>query len=180
MSGSRILTFIIREFKEIIPPTVFFAVSFNIIVLTTQLVLDDYRLQFLNFMVATTAALVVGKAVLVADALPFLNRFNGAPLIVPILFKTAVYFSVVFLVRFLEKIVEYWIGEGTLAGLGTHLRETFSWHRFAAIQIWIFVLFLIYVTATEVSALFRDGELAELFFKRRRFERRAITRHEGS
>ena len=157
----------------------FFAISFNIIVLTTQLVLDDYRLQFVNFMVATTAALVVGKAVLVAGALPFLTRFDGPPLVVPILFKTAVYFSVVFVVRFLEKLVEYWIDEGTLAGLGTHLRETFSWHRFAAIQIWIFVLFLIYVTATEVSALFREGELAELFFKRRPSEPRATARPEG-
>jgi hypothetical protein len=105
---SRVLTFAIKEFKEIIPPTLFFAGGFNIIVLTTQLILDDYFIQFANFLAATAAALVVGKAVLLANALPFLRRFDRAPLIQPILFKTGVYFAVVFVVRFLEKIIEYW------------------------------------------------------------------------
>ena len=112
-----VLAFAIKEFKEIIPPTLFFAVSFNIIVLTTQLILDDYFVRFGSFLVATTAALVVGKAVLVANALPLLRRFDKAPLIQPIMFKTLVYFAVVFVVRFLEKIIEYGFSGGTLAGI---------------------------------------------------------------
>jgi hypothetical protein len=47
---------------------------------------------------------------------------------------------------------------------------TFSWHRFAAIQLWILVLFLIYVTASELNHLFGDGELRRLFFTHRRSE----------
>jgi hypothetical protein len=164
MTTSRVLAFFIREFKEMIPPTLFFAVGFNLIVLTTQLVLDDYRLRFLNFMVATTAALVVGKSVLVANALPFLRRFDGAPLIWPILFKTFVYFVVVFLVRLLEEIIEYLASGGTLAGIPEYVHQHFTWHRFAAIQIWIFVLFLIYTTADEMSSLFGEGELVRTFF----------------
>jgi hypothetical protein len=42
MRWSGVLAFIIKEFKELVPPTVFFAVGFNIIALTMQLVLDDY------------------------------------------------------------------------------------------------------------------------------------------
>src|SRR6476469_7734645 len=109
MTMPRALAFVVREFEEMIPPTLFFAAGFNLIVLTTQLFLDDYRQQFVGFMVATTTALVVGKAVLLANALPFLRRFDRAPLIQPILFKTAVYFAVVFLLRVLEKIIEYLI-----------------------------------------------------------------------
>jgi hypothetical protein len=135
MPRSRVLAFIIKEFKEVIAPTVFFAVSFNIVVLTTQLLLADYAARFVSFMVATTAALVVGKAVLVANELPFLRRFDRAPLFQPILFKTAVYFVVVFLVRILERIVEYLLGGGTMAGISKYLSENFSWHRFTAIQI---------------------------------------------
>jgi hypothetical protein len=78
MTWSRIRSFIIAEVKEVVPPVVFFAVSFNLVVLTTQLILDDYGGQFANFLVATTAALVVGKAVLMANALPFLRRLDGA------------------------------------------------------------------------------------------------------
>lgn len=51
------------------PPTVFFAISFNLLVLTTQLILSDYLVRLWSFMLATTAALVVGKSVLAADAL---------------------------------------------------------------------------------------------------------------
>jgi hypothetical protein len=166
MPMPRVFAFVVRELEEMIPPTLFFAVGFNLIVLTTQLFLDDYRQQFVGFMVATTTALVVGKAVLLANALPFLRRFDRAPLIQPILFKTAVYFAVVFLVRVLEKIVEYLIDGGTLAGIPEYLREHFSWHRFAAVQIWIAVLFMVYTTAAELNSLFGDGELARVFFTR--------------
>jgi len=48
--------------------------------------------------------------------------------------------------------------------------STFSWHRFAAIQIWILVLFLIYVTATELNHLFGHGELRRIFFTHRSSE----------
>ena len=72
---SRLLAFVIKELREVWPPMVFFAVSFNLIVLTTDLILADYRASFANFMVATMAALVLGKAVLVAKATPFLRPF---------------------------------------------------------------------------------------------------------
>jgi hypothetical protein len=167
MLRSRAFAFAIKEFKEIIPPTLFFAVSFNIIVLTTQLILDDYFVRFASFLVATAAALVVGKAVLVANALPLLRRFDQGPLIRPIMFKTMVYFVVVFVVRFLEKIIEYGFSGGTLAEIPQYVTEHFTWHRFAAIQIWLFVLFLIYVSATELNTLFGDGELVKILFTRR-------------
>ena len=60
---SPIPAFIIKEIREALPAIVFFAVGFNLVVLTTQLILDDYAAQFAGFMVATTAALLVGKAV---------------------------------------------------------------------------------------------------------------------
>ena len=164
MTMPRALAFVTREFEEMLPPTLFFAVGFNLIVLTTQLFLDDYQQQFFGFMIATTAALVVGKAVLLANALPFLRRFDRAPLYQPILFKAVLYFIAVFLIRVLEKIVEYLIDGGTLGGIPEYVREHFTWHRFAAIQIWIFVLFLIYTTAVELNSLFDDGELARIFF----------------
>jgi hypothetical protein len=167
MPKSRLLAFIIKELREILPPIVFFAVSFNLIVLTTDLILADYRASFGNFMVATMTALVVGKSVLVANAMPFLRRFDTAPMIQPALFKTIVYWAVVFLVRFLEKLVEYLFAGGTLSGIPEYVATHFTWHRFAAIQIWIFVLFLIYTSVEELNARLGDGELMKIFFRRR-------------
>ncbi len=88
MPTSRLLTFVIKELREVLPPTVFFAVSFNLVALTTNLILADYLVSFASFIVATIGALVVGKSVLVANAMPFLRRFDSAPMIRPVLFKT--------------------------------------------------------------------------------------------
>src|ERR1700732_612690 len=167
MAKSRLLAFIIKEFREILPPTVFFAVGFNLIVLTTDLILADYLVSLGSFMVATVTALVVGKAVLIANAMPFLRRFDTAPLIQPVLFKTIVYWAVVFLVRFLARLVEYLFVGGTLSRIPEYVAAHFTWHRFAAIQIWIFVLFLIYTSVEELNARLGDRELMKIFFTRR-------------
>jgi hypothetical protein len=67
--GRRAGAFLLREFREILPPTIFFFIGFNLILLTTNLLLADYGEAFGSFMLATAAALVVGKAVLVANAM---------------------------------------------------------------------------------------------------------------
>jgi hypothetical protein len=158
-----------HEFRQVLPPTIFFFAGFNLILFTKRLILADYLIQFSGFFIATTAALVVGKVVLVADKLPFLRRFDYAPLIQPILFKTIVYTALVFVARLLERLVHYLIEGGTLGGGAflDHLVGTFSWHQFIATQMWIFVLFLLYVTASEIAHLIGDGELLKIFFTRR-------------
>jgi hypothetical protein len=163
MATSRLLALLIKEFREVVPPTLFFAVGFNLIVLTTKLILADYRVQFASFMVATMTALVVGKSVLVANAIQFLRRFDRHPKIRPVLFKTIIYWAVVFVVRFLEKLFEYLHGGGALRGIPQYLSTHFTWDRFAAIQIWIFVLFLVYTSIVELNAHLGKGELVKIF-----------------
>ena len=170
MAKSGLTAFLFKELKEVVPPTLFFAVGFNLIVLTIDLILADYVSTFLSFLVATTTALVVGKSVLVADAMPFLRRFDTAPIIQPVLFKTSVYWAVVFVVRFLEKLVEYFFAGGTFGGIPEYVVTHFTWHRFAAIQIWIFVLFLIYTSVVELNAALGAGQLTKIFFSRRSSE----------
>ena len=164
MPRSSVVAFVVKEFKEMVPPTVFFAVGFNLILLTTNLLLDDYEVHFSSALVATTGALIIGKAVLVANALPFFRRLDTAPLIRPVLFKSAIYFAVVFAVRFLEKLIEFLTHGGALRELPDYLATHFTWNRFFAIQLWILVLFLIYTFISELNMLFGDGELARILF----------------
>jgi hypothetical protein len=155
--------FLLRELREMLPPTIFFFIGFNLILLTTNLLVASYGATFGSFMLATGAALVVGKAVLVANATRSIRHYDRAPLVRPILIKTAFYWAVVFVARLLEHWVRFWLVEHH--PLGTFLPymvATFDWHRFIAIQLWIFVLFLIYETATELNHLFGEGELWHL------------------
>ena len=161
--GARLL----HEFREALPPTIYFFVSFNFIVLTSHLLVAQYLVAASSFMLATLAALVVGKAVLVANKMSLLRRYDRAPLIQPILFKTGLYWVVVFFARLLERFVHF-AREGNPPGdFFPYLITTFSWHRFLAISLWILVLFLIYVTATEFGHLFGPSELRRLFFTSR-------------
>ena len=164
----RAAAFLLHEFREMLPPTIFFFIGFNLIVLTTNLLLADYGASFASFMLATAGALIVGKAVLVANATRALRRYDRAPLIRPILFKTVFYWAVVFIARLLEHWVRYILGEHHAVGTFLpHVIAKFDWHRFIAIQLWIFVLFFIYVTITELNHLFGEGELAHILFTSR-------------
>jgi len=156
-----------HEVREALPPTIFFFMGFNFIVLTTNLLVAQYMVAVSNFMLATMAALVVGKAVLVANKMPLLRRYDRAPLIQPILFKTAFYWVIVFFARLLERLAHFLVEGNSPGDFGSYLITTFSWHRFSAISLWIFVLFLIYVTVSEFSHLFGPGEIRRLLFTRR-------------
>jgi hypothetical protein len=160
----RICTRILRDLRGALPPTIFLFVGFNFIVLTTNLLVADYAGAVSNFMLATVAALVVGKAVITANAMPFLKYFDRAPLIQPILFKTAIYWVAVFFARLVERFVHFLIEGNRPGDFVAYLASSFSWDRFIAISLWIFVLFLIYVTALEFSQLFGRGEMRRLLF----------------
>jgi hypothetical protein len=118
--------------REALPPTIFFFIGFNFVVFTTNLLVAQYLVAVSNLMLATIAALVVGKAVLVANKIPLLRRYDRAPLIQPILFKTAFYWVVVFLARLLERFVHFVLEGNPPGDFIAHLATTFSWYRFSA------------------------------------------------
>ena len=147
--------------KHVVPPTIFFFVGFNLILFTRWMTLQEHGIPFTNFF----AALLVGKAVLVVDNLPFMHHFDGAPLIQPILFKSAIYWVCVFVFRVAEGLFHFMHEGGALGDFPDFLVSQFSWPRFLSIQIWLMVLFMVYVTAHELNTLFGDGELPRLFLR---------------
>ena len=172
----RAVTWWLAQVKHALPPTIFFFVGFNLILWTKRLILQEQGVEFSGFFTAIVAALLVGKAVLVTDNLPFMRRFDGAPMIQPILFKSAIYWLCVLIVRLVEEIVHFVAGGGAIAAFGDHFVNHFSLPRFLSIQIWLMVLFLAYVTIHELNELFGDGELYRLFFRWRSSEAKLTRR----
>lgn len=166
----------VRIVRHLLPPTLYFFVAFNLIVLTTDLLVHDYWFKLSNFLLASTTALVVGKVVLVVDKVRLIDKFRGAPLIQPILYKTVFYSLVVLVVRFLEKMAHFVFDSGGFGAAFQAEMAAFTWHRFVAVHVWILICFLIYVTVTELNALVGDGRLARLFFHHRSSEYRLTRR----
>ena len=166
----------LRVLRHMLPPTLYFFIAFNLIVFTTNLLVHDFWFRLSGFLVATTTALVVGKSVLVANQIRLIDRFRGAPLVQPILYKTIFYTLIVLVVRILERFIHFAIDDrGFTLAFGAAV-DDFSWRRFAAIQIWLFTCFLIYVTATELSALLGEGQMFRLFFRHRSSQHRLTRR----
>ena len=166
----------LAQVRHVLPPTIFFFVGFNLILWTKRLVLEEHGIDFSGFFTATLAALLVGKAVLATDHLPFMRRFDGAPMIQPIIFKTAIYWLCILIVRLAEELVHFLANGRTVTDFPTYLIESLSWSRFLSIQIWLMVLFLVYVTVHELNTLFGNGELYRLFFRWRSSEAKLTRR----
>ena len=174
--GRRAFDWWLAQVRHVLPPTIFFFLGFNLILFTRWMTLQEHGIPLTNFFTATLAALLVGKAVLVVDNLRFMHRFDGAPLIQPILFKSTIYWLCVFVFRLAEGLFHFLRAGGALADFPGYVDEQFQWPRFLAIQIWLMVLFLVYVTAHEFNTLFGNGELPRLFLRWRSSEAKLTRR----
>ena len=112
----------------------------------------------------TLAALILGKAVLVADLLPFINRYPDKSLIYNIAWKTTIYVLVAMLVHYLERLIDFWREAGSLVAGNQKLLAEIVWPHFWAIQILLVVLILMYCTMHElIRVIGRNQVLAMLF-----------------
>lgn len=152
-----------RLIQEMIPPATFFFISFQLLAFTQALMLRQYGIEITVFVEATIGALVVAKVVVLADLLPFINRFPGRPLLWNIAWKTPIYFLAAFAVRYLEALFHFYRQYGDLMTANRHLLTEVVWTRFWAIQIWLMVLLLIYCTLDEVTRAVGRDRVRELF-----------------
>lgn len=160
---SKVLQTLKHEFIAVLPPTVFFFAAFNVISLTNTLMLRQHGIDLWSFAGASFGALLIGKVVLVADKLHFVNRFPDKPLIFNTLWKTTIYVLAVLIVRYLEHLVPFVLEQDGLAAAHGHLLSEVSWPRFWAVQIWLLVLFLVFSAFRELVRAIGRAEVVRLF-----------------
>lgn len=163
---AKLLATLRHEFLSVLPATIFFLAAFNVISLTNALMLQQYDIDVWGFAGASVGALLVGKVVLVADKLPFVNKFPDRPLIYNTLWKTVIYTAAVFVVRYAEHLVPFVVEQGSVTGANGLLMSEISWPRFWAVQIWLFVLFFVFSALRELSRALGRGAVQRLFFGR--------------
>lgn len=149
---------------ELIPPVTFFFISFQLLAFTRALMLRQYGIEVATFMEATIGALVVAKVVLLADLLPFINRFPGRPIIYNVAWKTLIYILAALLVRYLEAFIHFYRQQGEVRGATRHMLDEIIWPHFWAIQIWLTVLLMLYCALDELCKALGRDRIKELFF----------------
>jgi hypothetical protein len=161
---SQLSTKLQEEFKALLPPALFFFVMLHLVALIRVLMLKGTGIALSTSWQVTLSALILGKAVLVADWLPFINRYPDKPLIYNIAWKTTIYVLVAMLLHYLERLADFWKEAGSLVAGNQKLLAEIVWPHFWAIQMLLVVLILIYCTMHElVRVLGRDKVLEMLF-----------------
>src|SRR3979411_3499643 len=101
---SKLSTKLKEEFFALLPPTIFFFVALHIVAFVRVLMLKGTGISPLSSMSVAVAALILGKAVLIADLLPMINRFPNKPLIYNVAWKTLIYLLVATLIHSLASL----------------------------------------------------------------------------
>ena len=75
LTMSKLSTKLHEEFIALLPPTIFFFVALHLVAMVRVLMLKGTGIALSTPLQVTLGALILGKAVLVADLLPFINRY---------------------------------------------------------------------------------------------------------
>ncbi len=158
---------IAREFREILPAAIFFFVAFHFVALSRQLMLEQYNITLATSTAATVGALIVAKAILVADSLPFIDRFPNKPLVYNVLWATLIYGLITLVFRYLEELIPRLSKYGGLAGASEKVMEEVVWPHFLGIQLILVFFLLIFCILKELVRKLGAREVKELFFGRK-------------
>jgi hypothetical protein len=152
------------EFMEMLPPTIYFFIVLHIVALTHTLMTRGTGISLAISTSVLVAALVLGKSVLIADLLPFINRFPDKPLVWNVAWKTLMYSVVAFVVHYFERLFEFWKETSSIAAANARVWADINWPRFLAVQILLVTLIFMYCVFAELSRIMGPGRLRTIFF----------------
>ena len=161
---SKLSTTLKKEFFELLPPTIFFFIALHIVAFVRVLMLKGTGISPLSTISIAVAALILGKAVLIADMLPMVNRFPNKPLIYNVAWKTVIYLLMATLIHYLERLIDFWRQTGGLVAGNKELLAKIVWPHFWAIQIILFVLIVMYCTMHELVRVIGKEKVLRILF----------------
>jgi hypothetical protein len=161
---SKILKWLKEEIISVIPAIVFFAIAFNLIVLTERLMLRNHLPGYLSYGLATLTALIVGKILIIINAFPFVNAFANKPLIYNILWKFFIYGSAVLLFRLIDNFIRMVFHHDSTPFISHHLSHMIESPIFWAIQVWLLMVFIVYIVSTEFTRVLGKNKIEKILF----------------
>src|SRR5262249_16721122 len=160
----KILEKLKEEFFAVLPPTIFFFVTLHIVTFIRVLMTEGSHFQPLSTMSFAIASLILGKAVLIADLLPSLNRYPIKPLAYTILWKTLIYLLMSRSLRYVERLIDFSRQAGGIVAGNEKLLSEIVWPHYWAVEIVLFLLILAYCTIRELARVIGKQKMLRLFF----------------
>jgi hypothetical protein len=153
-----------EEIEALIPPILFFFISLHVLMLIHSLMLKGTGVSVNASISVAIAALILGKAVLLADLLPFVNRYPDHPLAYNIAWKTLLYTVVATLIHYVERLIDFWKKAGGFVAGNKLMISEMVWSRWWAVEIMIVVLIFGYCTVREFARAIGEEKARQMFF----------------
>jgi hypothetical protein len=153
-----------EEFLAILPPTIFFFIALHLVAVVRALMIKATGIAPLSTVSIAVAALILGKAVLIADMLPVINRYPDRPLIYNVAWKTTIYLLVSVFIHYLERLFDFSRQAGGLVAGNDKLLAEIVWPHFWAVQIILFILIFTYCTTRELVRVIGKDRMVRIFF----------------
>ena len=153
-----------EEFFALLPLTIFFFITLGLVAVLRVLMLKGTGIPVSTPVQVAIGALILGKAVLIADMLPAVNRYPDKPLAYNVVWKTVIYFVAALALHYLERLVDFWKETGGFVSGNEKLLAEMVWPHFWAIQIVLFLMIFAYCVMREVARAIGPKKLRELFF----------------
>jgi hypothetical protein len=163
---SKLFARIKEEFYEVLPPTIFFFVMLHIVAIVRVLMLKGTGVAASMPFQVTVAALVLGKAVLIADHLPLINRYPDKPLVYNVVWKTVIYVLIATVIHYIERLIDFSRAAGGVSAGSEKMLAEIVWPHFFAIEIILLVLIVMYNTMHELVRVVGRDKVLEMFFGR--------------
>ncbi len=156
-----------KEINKAIPAIIFFAIAFNLITFTDNLIFKAYEISYFlhtSYLVATIGALFAGKIIVITDSLPLINAFPNKPLIYNISWKFFLYSLITLLFRLVEDFLHLIFKHEKLYIIIKYLDVKISSPAFWAIQMWIVITFGIYIVSVEFIRAIGKKQIQKILF----------------
>jgi hypothetical protein len=156
-----------QEAGKFLANAVFFSTGFCLILLAERLVARAAGIEVASVFQALYGGLIVAAMLRVVDLLPFVHAFPGKPLIYNIVWKSSLYIAASLVYRYVKPLVKYLFQGMSFPAAASGAMHEFILTRRWAIEIWLAMLLVVYVTMRELGRAIGRDRMKEMFFGRK-------------
>lgn len=158
---------LIHELSEYALNVIYLTVFFGVYAIARRLTLAHYNIYTEDYFVAPIKALVIGKVIMIGAFLSISRKFENKPLLIPVLYKVAIFLLWVVLFDAVEGLVKGMIHTHSLTGaLDELIHNHFS-------KVWLGGLLMVtlsffpFFMLKELSRAMGHEKFRDLFLRKR-------------
>lgn len=157
----------VEEFKLYMIVALYLALLFGSFMVYRRLILAEFGVTYLNYGFALIQALIIGKVILIGDALRIGKRFDGGPLIYSVIYKAVIFSLFVMAFGVLEHVVEGLIHKQGASGIAHGITEI-GMYELAARLLMLIAAFIPFFAFWELGRVIGISRLANIFLSKQR------------